>query len=157
MQEAAAQDATMQMATTHRQAWMAVLARADVATLEAAIEARGGWPAHTVVKPAQAGTLMVEARAGGTGQRFNLGEATLTRCVVRVGERLGFSYALGRDLRKARAAAVLDALLQNTDEHEALMCQLIDPLAASQQARREHKSRRAAATKVEFFTMVRGD
>ena len=81
----------------------------------------------------------------------------MTRCVVRHGETLGFSYALGRDKDKAMLAATLDCLLQDEERRGHVMSKVIQPLADLQRRKRETESRRAAATKVEFFTMVRGD
>jgi alpha-D-ribose 1-methylphosphonate 5-triphosphate synthase subunit PhnG len=99
---------------------------------------------------------MVEGRAGGAGRRFNLGEATVTRCVVRLENgAMGFSYALGRDGRKARLAAILDARLQSEDADGALLAR-VTQLAAAQVAARDLASCKAAATKVDFFTLVRG-
>ncbi len=139
---------------TPRQRWMATLARASRAEIEALL---GAPPQHELLKAPETGTVMLEGRAGGAGQRFNLGEATVTRCVVRLaGGRMGFSYALGRDGRKARLAALLDARLQDEAEDSALH-QGIAALARGQAAARELASRKAAATKVDFFTMVRGE
>ncbi|RFB81248.1 phosphonate C-P lyase system protein PhnG [Methylovirgula sp. 4M-Z18] len=143
---------------TPRQRWMAVLARATQAELEAIFHRLGGEPPHQMLKAPECATLMVEGRTGGSGQRFNLGEATLTRCVVRLDEgQVGFSYALGRDKRKARLAALLDALLQAPERQEVLLNETVAPLAARQEAARAEDRRQAAATKVDFFTLVRGD
>lgn len=139
-----------------RQHWMAVLARATQGEIDALLEQAGSLPAHELLKAPETGTVMVEGRAGGAGRRFNLGEATVTRCVVRLGSgAMGFSYALGRDGRKARLAAVTDALLQGEIETGPLR-RGVRALADKQQAARELASRKAAATKVDFFTLVRG-
>ena len=139
--------------TSRRQRWMATLARASRAEIEALL---GAPPAHEVLKAPETGTVMVEGRAGGAGRRFNLGEATVTRCVVRLPNgRMGFSYALGRDHLKARLAALADARLQDENEGGALHGG-VARLAESQAAARELASRKAAATKVDFFTLVRG-
>ena len=135
---------------------MAVLARARSGELEAIVERQHGLPVHTVLKPAETGTVMIEGRAGGTGVRFNAGEATMTRCVIRLESgTLGFSYALGSDRRKALIAAILEAQLQDQTGDGPLR-QEIAALAEGQAAARDLASRKAAATKVEFFTMVRG-
>jgi alpha-D-ribose 1-methylphosphonate 5-triphosphate synthase subunit PhnG len=144
--------------TSERQRWMAALARASRGEIEAL--AGPDLPAHEVLKAPETGTVMVEGRAGGTGRRFNLGEATMTRCVVRLQDSaqagaMGFSYALGRDGRKARLAAILDARLQAEPEDGALR-RGVAGLAAAQAAARDLASRKAAATKVDFFTLVRG-
>ena len=137
---------------TPRQSWMATLARASRAEIESLL---GDPPEHEILKAPGTGTVMVEGRAGGAGRRFNLGETTVTRCVVRLSSgRMGFSYALGRDGRKARLAALLDARLQ--DEAEGILHEGVATLAAQQAAARDLASRKAAATKVDFFTLVRG-
>ncbi|WP_100959199.1 phosphonate C-P lyase system protein PhnG [Bosea sp. FBZP-16] len=139
-----------------RQHWMAVLARATQGEIDALLQQTGPLPTHELLKAPQTGTVMVEGRAGGAGRRFNLGEATVTRCVVRLDSgAMGFSYALGRDGRKARLAAVTDALLQSEAETGPLR-RGVFALAQKQQAARELASRKAAATKVDFFTLVRG-
>lgn len=136
--------------------WIAVLARAthdEICTVTNEL----ALPVPDVVKPPECGTLMIEARAGGSGQRFNAGEATVTRCVVRMGEWLGFACALGRDKRKALLCATLDALLQDPAHRRSLLDDVVAPLHATQLRRRALASRKAAATKVDFFTLVRGD
>jgi len=139
-----------------RQHWMAVLARATQGEIDALLQQVGPLPTHELLKAPETGTVMVEGRAGGAGRRFNLGEATVTRCVVRLeGGAMGFSYALGRDGRKARLAAITDALLQSEVESGPLR-RGVFTLAQQQQAARELASRKAAATKVDFFTLVRG-
>lgn len=139
-----------------RQHWMAVLARATQGEIDALLEQAGPLPVHDLLKAPETGTVMVEGRAGGAGRRFNLGEATVTRCVVRLESgSMGFSYALGRDGRKARLAAIADALLQGEVETGPLR-RGVGALAQKQQAARELASRKAAATKVDFFTLVRG-
>lgn len=146
-----------------RQRWMAVLARATRSEVEAILDrvkgSGGGLPAYGVLKPAETGTVMVEARAGGAGRRFNLGETTMTRCVVQLEDgrgTLGFAYALGTDRTKAVGAAIIDGLLQDPERGPGLRRAEIDPLAELQRARRELASRKAARTKVDFFTLVRG-
>ena len=143
--------------TATRQHWMAVLARASRREIEALLAEAGPLPEHEILKAPETGTVMVEGRAGGAGRRFNLGEATVTRCVVRLESgAMGFSYALGRDGAKARLAAIAEALLQGEAEAGALR-RGVSALAEKQDAARELASRKAAATKVDFFTLVRGD
>ena len=143
-------------AQTDRAGWMAVLARATRDELQQ-LTSDFELPLVDVVKPAECGSRMIEARAGGGGRRFNAGEATVTRCVVRDGDRLGFAYSLGRDKEKVRLAAILDAMLQSASSHQMVREAVVAPLAKSQHERRARASLQAAATKVDFFTMVRGD
>ena len=143
--------------STLRPRWMAVLARSTRTDLAGFFEMKNGLPDHEIMKAAETGTVMIEGRAGGAGQRFNAGEATVTRCVVRLGTYMGFSYALGRDKKHALYAALLDALLQDPIHHQEVMDTVIKPLEKSQSDARLDRSRKAATTKVEFFTLVRGD
>lgn len=142
-----------------RQWWMGVLARAkpnDLKPLEKFLPLSEDYQ---VIKRPEIGTVMVEARAGGAGRRFNFGEATMTRCVIQLSSgELGFSYALGRDKAKAEQAALIDALLQmgQPDVKSAIMSRL-QVIEARLQANKDLRSRKAAATKVNFFTLVRGE
>jgi alpha-D-ribose 1-methylphosphonate 5-triphosphate synthase subunit PhnG len=136
---------------------MGVLARATHAELEAAWNGLAEWPRYEVLRQPEMGLVMVRGRAGGTGNPFNFGEMTVTRCAVRLDDgTTGHCYAAGRDGRKAELAAVFDALLQ-TDERMRVETGVIAPIARRIEADRALISRKAAATKVEFFTMVRGD
>lgn len=134
-----------------------MLARATRPELEKAWALLGALPPLAHVRPAESGMVMLRGRVGGTGDAFNLGEASVTRCALRVGAgALGVGYALGRDRRKAELIAVLDALLQDPARHADLMREVVEPLARQQAAQRDATSRAAAASKVEFFTFVRG-
>ncbi|HWJ75763.1 MAG TPA: phosphonate C-P lyase system protein PhnG [Kaistia sp.] len=139
-----------------RQALMATLAAASSDELGAALASLGDVPAATDIRPAESGLVMLRGRAGGDGRAFNLGEATVTRTAVRLADgRTGFAYHLGRDSRKARVAAILDGLWQGAERPrvEKALAGLRDRLAATA----ETKARRVAATRVDFFTMVRGE
>ncbi|WP_395063959.1 phosphonate C-P lyase system protein PhnG [Paraburkholderia silvatlantica] len=155
-----------------RRAWMAVLAHTPRAELEAALSvalAGAPEPAFDWLRPPQTGLAMVRGRIGGTGDAFNLGEATVTRATLRLrasgaegGDAgqpglVGIACHLGRDKRRAELAALADALLQLPARHDALHARLIEPLAARLAAQRDARRADAASTRVEFFTMVRGD
>ena len=60
-------------------------------------------------------------------------------------------------VRFSRLAAILDAMLQSASSHQMVMETVVAPLAKAQHERRACASLQAAATKVDFFTMVRGD
>ena len=101
--------------TVKRRLWLAVLARASRAELEAIRLRLGDLPAVDTLRAAEVGMVMLRGRIGGTGDSFNLGEASLTRCALRLaGGALGVGYALGRDRRKAELIAPLppDAMRQ---------------------------------------------
>jgi alpha-D-ribose 1-methylphosphonate 5-triphosphate synthase subunit PhnG len=141
-----------------RPAWLAVLARATLAELESLAPAKNELPELKSVRPPEIGMVMLRGRVGGTGNPFNLGEASVVRCALRLGDGpLGVSYALGRDKRRAELAALFDALLQDPLHHDRLQRQVIAPLARAQAHARAQKQGDVAASKVEFFTFVRGE
>ena len=141
-----------------RQRWMGVLARADAGRLEQLWSEHGGGQRLEPVRPAEIGLVMVRGRAGGTGERFNLGEMTTTRAAVRTpAGTVGHGYVMGRAKRHAELAASFDALLQDDARRAALMAAVIEPLAEVEARRRHALAAKAAATKVDFFTMVRGE
>ncbi len=144
--------------TTPRQRWMGILARAGVEALERHVAALTQLPAYQAVRPPETGLVMMRGRAGGDGAAFNLGELTVTRCVVKTGTGpLGFGYVAGRSARHAELAAVFDALLQQESWQSLLLSSVIDPLAADQARDRSRRWAEAARTKVDFFTVVRGE
>ena len=139
-----------------RKTWLAVLARASLDQLKDMLPRTEPMLAQHPVRPAEVGMLMLRGRIGGTGNPFNLGEASVVRCAVRLGDGpLGVAYALGRDKRRAELAATFDALLQDPQHHDDLQRRLIAPLAQAQA--RAHKQQAVAGSKVEFFTFVRGE
>jgi len=148
----------MTNATESRRRWMSVLAQASPDELEARWRKVEAPPRHRMLRRPETGLVMVRGRAGGTGARFNVGEVTVTRCAVELeGGAVGVAYVRGRDPRHAELAAVLDALLQDPARRESLEPAVVEPLAAAQAARRRAAAERVAPSKVEFFTMVRGD
>jgi alpha-D-ribose 1-methylphosphonate 5-triphosphate synthase subunit PhnG len=141
-----------------RRHWLSVLARARADELEQYLDRLGTVPAFRWLRQPEIGMVMLRARTGGTGAQFNLGEATLTRCVLRTDTGYtGVSYALGRDRRHAELAALFDALLQDPQRKPVVERDVIAPLETRQRQRREQASRKAAATKVDFYTLARGD
>lgn len=137
-----------------RDEWMATLARADGASLEALVADAPPLPPHRLLRGPEVGLVMLRGRAGGDGAAFNLGQATLTRCSVALEDgTIGHAWRLGRDRRAAELSALLDALLQHPAWHEALARAVIAPLAAAQRAAAEREARRAAATAVRFATL----
>ncbi|MEI5679835.1 MULTISPECIES: phosphonate C-P lyase system protein PhnG [unclassified Mesorhizobium] len=106
----------------------------------------------------ETGLVTVRGRIGGGGAPFNFGEATVTRATVRVeGGAVGHAYALGRDKEKALLSAIADALWQDATRRAEIEASIIEPLRAEQLAADETRRAETAATKVDFFTMVRGE
>ncbi|MCU9836738.1 phosphonate C-P lyase system protein PhnG [Ruegeria sp. WL0004] len=143
--------------TAARQGWMGLLARAPEAALMALWDRVEERPAYDWLRAPETGGVMVRGRAGGTGAPFNLGEMTVTRCALALADgTVGHAYVQGRSRAKAEAAALIDALMQ-TEAAERIRALVLDPLAAQMAERAETRAARAAATKVEFFTLVRGE
>lgn len=140
-----------------RKAWLSVLARADAAQVLSLWEACAIDPAHDVLRAPEIGAIMVRGRAGAVGAPFNLGEMTVTRASVRLttGE-VGHGYVQGRSKAHARTAALVDALMQ-TDHAAQIEAAFITPLRARAETERATRAAKAAATQVEFLTMVRGE
>ncbi len=137
-----------------RRHWMSVLARAPAAAIEAGLTRNGSLPVWTLLRGPETGLVMVRGRAGGSGAPFNLGEMTVTRCTVRLASgTVGHGHVAGLEERRAELAAVADALLQDPALTETLRDTLIQPLAEAQQAQRQARAEKAAATKVDFFAM----
>ena len=140
-----------------RSQWMSLLAQADPAELALAMDAFAPPPDMSWLRPAQTGLYMLRGRVGGTGPQFNFGEITVTRCSVQAGDHIGHAWVRGGNTRHAELAALADAMLQDTGQHDSLHLQVIEPLRRSLDRRRDETSRKAAASKVEFFTVVRGE
>jgi len=140
-----------------RRRWIGVLSRARREELEQAAD-QVSLPDYRVIRGPEPGLVMLRGRAGGSGSPFNFGEATVTRCSVSLGDgATGHAYVLGRDLRHAELAAVFDAMLQGEDGGGGLHATVIDPISRRIAADRDATARKTAATKVDFFTVARGE
>jgi alpha-D-ribose 1-methylphosphonate 5-triphosphate synthase subunit PhnG len=140
-----------------RKAWLSLLAKAPAADLAALWEAFARVPDHDLLRAPEIGGVMVRGRAGAIGAAFNLGEMTVTRASVKLAcGTVGHGYVQGRDKTHARTAALIDALMQ-TEAAARVEAQVLTPLRALMQARKDARAAKAAATKVDFFTMVRGE
>lgn len=173
-----------------RRDWLAVLAKIPRDELERALDRvldGASAPAFDWLRAPEIGLAMVRGRIGGTGDPFNLGEASVTRAALRLrgdrtngttgttgttgadgmnganganrphGATVGIAYVLGRDKRRAELVALADALLQTPERHERLRAALIEPFRARLAQARAARSGEIATTRVEFFTMVRGE
>ena len=140
-----------------RKRWMSLLAKVSAGALAELMQAYGVLPDHRVLRAAEVGSVMVRGRAGATGAPFNLGEMTVTRCAVQLetGE-VGHGYVQGRSKTHASQAALVDALMQTGAAPDVRAAVLV-PIAAAHDAARQMRAAKAAATKVDFFTLVRGE
>ena len=151
---AAVQEASKQ---ARRKAAMAVLAHSD-ATAIAGHLGTIALPVHENLREPESGIVMVRGRIGGDGAPFNFGEATVSRAAVRLASGVvGFGYALGRDRQKARMIALCDALIQAPGHADAVETKVLAPLRAAVVSERNRRAAETAATRVDFYTMVRGE
>ena len=141
-----------------RRAVMATLAHAAPDEI-ARLWNGSGLPSQAeLLRGPETGLVTARGRIGGGGAPFNVGEATVTRATVRLPSgQVGHSYALGRDKEKAKLAAIADALWQDPAHRQTVETKLVAPLRAALDAAREKRRVETAATKVDFFTMVRGE
>ena len=143
--------------TIDRKGWMSLLARAPEGRIAALLDADLERPAFDWLRAPEVGAAMVRGRAGGTGAPFNLGEISVTRCALTLsGGEVGHAYVQGRRKSDAEVAALVDAMMQ-TDAAGRVHETVLKPLAAERAAAMEARAAKAAATKVDFFTMVRGE
>jgi len=141
-----------------RRAVMAVLAGARADEIELGLQAVVEPIDYVELRAVETGLVMLRGRIGGEGAPFNLGEATVTRAAVQIASgEVGFAYILGRDRKKARLSAVCDALWQNQDYRDAVERRMLAPIRTRVEAERAHKRAETAATRVDFFTLVRGE
>lgn len=139
-----------------RRAVMALVAKATAFELRAV---RDLAPEGVVdLRPPETGLVMLRGRIGGSGAPFNLGEATVARAAVRLPSgATGFGHVLGRDRLKARDAALADALWVDGASRDRLTREILAPLAARIARDETRRVSEVAATRVDFFTLVRGD
>ncbi len=148
---------TLDSSTAARRDWLSVLAHAPRAALAERAAASAARQNFDWLREPETGLALVQARIANRGDRFNLGEVTLTRCIARVQieghATAGVGHVLGRDDERARWVAQLDALLQQPGLQAALMREVIEPLRAARAAQRADAQARHAASRVAFYTL----
>ncbi len=152
-------DSRLSTTTPTRAQWLALLARAPLALLEQVLQPHLQASPYWLRKP-ETGLMMVEARAGGNGERFNLGEMTVTRCALRLSNstahrHVGVAYIVGRSHRHAYLAAVADALLLDETEHSEIERSLLTQVRALLATKQASRQAQADTSKVDFFTVAR--
>ena len=141
-----------------REAVMGLIARADPDDVARLVAQFGALPEHSEIRSPETGLVMVRGRMGGRGGPFNLGEATVTRCTIRLGSgEIGHSYVLGRDPDHARKAAIIDAMRQCAGQASNVDAKIVGPLRRLEQRCRAERKDAADRTRVDFFTVARGE
>ena len=136
---------------------MAVLAHSDTSEIMDRLVTLA-VPEHQDLREPENGLVMLRGRIGGDGAPFNLGEATVSRAAVRLATgEVGFGYTLGRDRAKARTIALCDAMVQSAELAGTIETRVVAPLRAAVIERQNRRDAEAAATRVDFYTLVRGE
>lgn len=142
--------------TAQRQRAHGLIAKAAAARIQALFDALDARPACSPVRPSDVGLLMVRGRVGGGGGAFNLGEMPVARAAVRLADgSVGVGYVAGRDKGHAELAALADAMIQSLQWAEVIEAKVLAPLETERAHKQIALGRKAAATKVDFFTLVR--
>ncbi|MDH7797128.1 MULTISPECIES: phosphonate C-P lyase system protein PhnG [unclassified Beijerinckia] len=137
---------------------MAVLARSNGGRLRDLWSSLGLNPGYKPLRGPESGLVMLRGQIGASGEAFNVGEATVTRASVKLDDgSVGHAMALGRDTEKARLAAIIDALCQDAGTAARIDAELIIPIKGELDDVDEKRRQETAATRVDFFTMVRGE
>jgi alpha-D-ribose 1-methylphosphonate 5-triphosphate synthase subunit PhnG len=137
---------------------MLVLSQATAAEIDEVLSGFGPLPEASDLRTPEIGLAMVRGRIGGDGQPFNVGEASVTRAAVRLTDgTVGVSYRLGREPETTRLCALVDAIWQQHARRADIETLVLAPLAARTAVRQQLAAARTAATRVDFFTMVRGE
>lgn len=127
------------------------LARLTDAQLDALI-ALAGSPKPTVTTAPVVGMVMLRVVEDARGELFNLGEALVTECQVRVDHEEGWAMLPGSRPHGALAAATLDAALAARPD----LANAVDPRLASfvteHDAQLAARQQRLAPTRVRFET-----
>ncbi len=148
----------MESNKNHRQALLSVLSKASLSDIEKYWKVLSLDVNYHFLKEPEVGMTMVRAKAGGAGQAFNMGEVTVTRSVIQLDtQQMGFGYTLGRNIEKSTLIAVIDECFQIEQWQPLIKAKLLAPLQKILQKSDSEREEKVAGTKVNFFTMVRGE
>jgi alpha-D-ribose 1-methylphosphonate 5-triphosphate synthase subunit PhnG len=140
-----------------RKEWLGLLAKAPPKMLQPLWVQLDVSSDFEWLRRPEIGTIMVRGRMGGTGAPFNMGEMTVTRCSVRLPDgEVGHGYVQGRDKTHAKQSAIIDALMQ-TKQANVIENTVLKKLRNEARVRKSNIQSRADKTKVDFFTLVRGE
>lgn len=153
-QQSGAEQSGAERTSGERQRTARVLAGASQSELAELWRAWPSRPEVEYVRGPESGLVMVQGRAGGSGDRFNLGEATVTRATVMVRGSLGTAYVLGSYPEHAALAAIFDGLL-GSSERSRVMDEVISVLQKRQAGHDAGRRAEARSTVVDFFTVAR--
>ena len=141
-----------------RQRRLSVLAKAPGKELLSCWKQTGLDPVVELLRGPETGLVALRGQVGGNGQPFQVGEVSATRVTVRIGSgEVGHAMISGRDGRKAQLVAVIDALAQDPAHADMIERDIVAPLEKLASGSDAKLREETAATRVNFFTMVRGE
>jgi alpha-D-ribose 1-methylphosphonate 5-triphosphate synthase subunit PhnG len=141
-----------------RKSALSVLSKSSLDSIVEQWSALGINPAFNFLKTPEVGMVMVRGQAGGDGQTFNVGEMTVTRCVVQLhSKEIGYGYTAGRNIDKSKIIALIDACFQVSIFEKNIEDRIINPLRVSIEEKQEHQKNKIETSTVDFFTMIRGE
>ena len=144
--------------TTDRRSALGLLARSPANLLAERLARVGELPDFTWLRKPETGMVMLRGRIGGDGARFNIGEATITRCTLRTADGMvGVGTVRGRSARHAEMIALCDAMLQQPSHAAMVRTEVMDALAQAEQERHARDAANTAGSRVDFYTLVRGE
>ena len=140
-----------------RKSWMSLLATSSQSDLLNLWEQKKIKVNYVWLRTPEIGSIMAQGRMGVTGDKFNIGEVTITRCSLKLNcGTIGHSYVQGRSKKKAEISALCDALMQ-TKMSKEINKNIIIPLEKIKKDNKHKILSKSEATKVDFFTLVRGE
>lgn len=144
--------------TETRQLLLSVLSKSPLESINQYWKNLDISPDYSFLKKSEIGMAMVKAKAGGAGQEFNMGEMTVTRSVIMLNTKeIGYGYTAGRDKKKSVLIALIDACFQTIQWQSIIATKLLNPLMHELQTQHTRQQEKVDRTKVNFFTMVRGE
>ncbi len=151
------------MSTKHienlcRQDWMRLLALAKQEDVSRFMRPFADTLQYSFLRKPESGLVMVEGKTGST--RFNLGEMLITRCAVALLEAQGchgYAWVAGNSPEHAALAALCDAMMQLAEYNKIFSEQFFPFLICKEKERNAARVKEVAPTRVEFFTLVRGE
>ena len=140
-----------------RKSWLSLMAKSSSQDIKAFWQSAELNCAAETIRMPEIGPVMVRGRQGGNGATFHLGEMSVTRCSIKTDDGIiGHGYHQGRSKETAELVAKIDALAQG-DQFQTVNDKIFIPLSNIVVEKRQKLAAKAAATKVDFFTMVRGE
>ncbi|MFC0178603.1 phosphonate C-P lyase system protein PhnG [Thorsellia kenyensis] len=142
----------------NRQILMGLLAKSPFEVIDNLWTTLNLTPNYELFRAPEIGLVQLQGKMGGTGNRFYVGDATITRAVVLIENKYyGYSYIMGRDKKKAQLCALIDGLMQINEYQITIEEKLLLPLLKLLETQKNEKNKATEATRVDFFTLVRGE